>query len=171
MNNPSHTPNSQQNSLAWLCQLPSITKTRIYSQALLYLVPGCSLFQNCITNTLFHPFHYVFQSPSYNPDSFFKNHPQTGIHIFPKSKILEVCTKKKSIQKFNIFSSQFRGIIYNIHFSHNTDSNLNLFSLTYTTQKYYLFFNSPQLVKCFRFRIITKASSYHLHIKQGFCQK
>ena len=56
---------------------------------------------------------------------------------------------------------------YNIHFIHNTYSNFHclFFKPTQLRNIYYLFFNGPQLVKCFRFGIITQASSYHLHIK------
>lgn len=91
-----------ENTLTLALPAPLQTKTRIHFEAQLYLAPGFSVSQSCITKTLLHLFQYLFQSPPQNPGSFFKNYPQNGIHIFSECKILEVC-KKVYRNKFKYF--------------------------------------------------------------------
>lgn len=113
---------------------------------------------------LFFSPHYLFQSLSHNPDSGFKKSSPNRNSYILKLQTSWIVPNKKVYRKY------FEFLVKRGH----TQTLLIILTLTWTFFKptqfrntYYLFFNSPQLVKCFRFGIITKASSYHLHIKQG----
>lgn len=74
-----------------------LTLRHSYSWPQVYLSP-----QTALKRLYSIHFTTFFQSSSQNPGSFFKNHPQTGFHIFSKSQILEVC-KKVYKSKFKYF--------------------------------------------------------------------